>query len=226
MPEILIDKIIRSKRKTLALQIEPDSKLIVRAPQMVSEEVIFRFVDKKRSWILDKQRVALEVYRPQIRKEFINGEGFLYLGEIYKLFLVDDDDEPLLFNGHEFKLSGQFTFKAKELFTAWYKREAYDVITKRVARYADMAELSNYRKISITDAKNRWGSCGHKGTLNFSWRLIMAPIKIVDYVVTHELAHLRERHHSQRFWNVVRSVMPDYKQHREWLRDNHRLLNI
>jgi hypothetical protein len=80
--------------------------------------------------------------------------------------------------------------------------------------------------IRITDARQRWGSCTHKGGLNFSWRLIQAPPKIVDYVVVHELVHISQPDHSKKFWNKVREILPDYERRRKWLRENERLLKI
>ena len=80
--------------------------------------------------------------------------------------------------------------------------------------------------ICISDARKRWGSCTHKGIINFSWRLIQAPPEIVDYVVVHELVHLGQPDHSKKFWEKVRKIMPDYERRRKWLRENERLLRI
>jgi hypothetical protein len=80
--------------------------------------------------------------------------------------------------------------------------------------------------VRITNASQRWGSCNHRGGLNFSWRLIQAPLEIVDYVIVHELVHLRQPDHSRKFWEKVEALMPDYRRRREWLRENERLLRI
>jgi predicted metal-dependent hydrolase len=219
----LIKKIIRTKRKTLGLQIAPDASLIIRAPERASLETIRKVVSKKLPWILEKQRVVLETYRPSIKKEFVNCEGFLYLGEWYKLFIVKEASTPLVFNGKEFLLWDKYISVAKSLFILWYKTQALDIIGQRAKQYADNAGL-RFNQITITDAMKRWGSCSSKGAINFSWRLIMAPVKVVDYVVVHELVHLKEHNHTKKFWQSVQLLIPHYQQAREWLRTNNNLL--
>jgi predicted metal-dependent hydrolase len=82
------------------------------------------------------------------------------------------------------------------------------------------------RSVRITDAKERWGSCNAAGSLNFAWRLVMAPPPVIDYVIVHELAHLVEMNHSQRFWGLVGRILPDYAVRRKWLRENEHLLTL
>ena len=105
-----------------------------------------------------------------------------------------------------------------------FKTKALEYITQRVEYYAQIYDLK-YRSIRINNAKTRWGSCGYKGTLNFTWRLMMAPERVVDYVIIHELMHLKQKNHSRKFWDEVRMVMPDYKEDEQWLKENgHRLV--
>jgi len=105
----------------------------------------------------------------------------------------------------------------------WYKERAYEKISERVQWYA-LKNGFQYNKIKITQAQKRWGSCSSKGNLNFSWRLIMAPLPVVDYVVVHELAHLVEKNHSKAFWSKVKMLMTDYQKQQEWLKRNGHLL--
>ena len=225
MDKGFIKQIIRSNRRTLALQITPDASLIVRAPKKVSEKTILKFVQKKIKWILHHQKLARESYRPSVKREFVDGEEFLYLGEWHKLFVIRDVKPLFVFNENKFLLSESFLPNAKQLFEQWYRKQAYQVIKDRVRLYAETAGLS-FKRISITGARKRWGSCGPKGTLNFSWRLIMAPMKVVDYVIVHELAHLDERNHSQNFWKKVRLLFPNYQQAENWSKANFWLLNF
>jgi predicted metal-dependent hydrolase len=225
MDKSLIKQIIRSNRRTLALQIAPDASLIVRAPEKVSEATIFTFVQKKLKWILRHQQLARESYRPSVKREFVDGEGFLYLGDCHKLFVIRDVTQPLVVNEKKFLLSESFLPDAKQLFEQWYRKHAYEVIKDRVRLYAETAGLS-FKRITITGARKRWGSCGPKGTLNFSWRLIMAPLMVVDYVIVHELVHLEERNHSRKFWEKVRLLFPDYQQAEKWLKANSWFLNF
>lgn len=223
MEQSLIHKIIRTKRRTLALQIAPDASLIVRAPKMASEETIRRAVQRKMPWILKKQRLARETFRPPVK--YVDGERFLYLGEWYKLLVVPCASIPLVLNGNEFLLSEAYLPKAEQLFKAWYKEKAFAIISKRIKQYVEMTGLK-YTQISITSARKRWGSCSLKGNLNFSWRLVMTPLAVVDYVIVHELAHLEEHNHSSRFWRKVGVFLPNYPQAKQWLRNNHQLLNL
>nr|WP_294493854.1 SprT family zinc-dependent metalloprotease [uncultured Mediterraneibacter sp.] len=102
---------------------------------------------------------------------------------------------------------------------ARYMELARDIFTRKTDYYARIMNLS-YGRITIREQKTRWGSCSSKGNLNFNWRLILAPEEVLDYVVVHELAHRREMNHSQAFYAVVESILPDYRQARKWLRDN------
>ncbi len=218
-----IDKIIRSKRKTFALEIAGNASLIVRAPEHASLNLIQKIVHKKQNWIEKKQDIAKKRYK-KTTKKFINGEKFLFLGEMYKLYIADDIDSPLVFN-QNFQLSYKHLNKAKEIFVNWYKEKAYEKIPQRVNFYSLISRFK-YNKINITNAKKRWGSCSNQRNLNFSWRIVMAPEKVIDYVVIHELVHLKEKNHSKKFWSDVKLLMPNYKTQRQWLKKNGYILDL
>ena len=222
--DIEIEKIVRTKRKTIALQVTDDATLIVRAPLDINDSTIMKVVLNHREWIEEKKR-EIETRDPKFSpKEFVNGEGFLYLGRYYRLKIVDSQEEPLKFeNG--FYLSRDALPRAKEVFVKWYKKMAYEKISERVRWYAQKRNFK-YRKVNITNAQKRWGSSSSCGNLNFSWRLIMAPLLVVDYVVVHELVHLEERNHAKSFWNKVKMLMPDYEKNRHWLKNNGYLLRL
>lgn len=222
--KIEISKIVRSRRKTIALEIRGDASLIIRAPFFVSQEVIEKLVEKKKSWIYRKQRLVKERCLAQTKKEFVNGEEFLYLGKAYRLDIVERIEPPLVLE-NSFLLSRNYLKDAKQIFADWYRKQAIDRIEERAGVYADIGGLK-YETIRITRAQSRWGSCGKKGNLNFSWRLIMAPPTVIDYVIVHELSHLRERNHSKRFWEKVAILCPNYKNYRKWLNTNGHLLSI
>lgn len=222
--DIKIEKIIRSMRKSIALQVTNNATLIIRAPLDVSEEVIWKVIYKHKNWI-DKRKMEIEKRDPKVLdKEFVNGEGFLYLGRYYKLHIIDNQEESVKFeNG--FFLSKKALPEAKEVFIDWYKRAAYEKISERVNWYAQKCGF-RYNKIYITNAQKRWGSCSPNGNLNFSWRLIMAPLPVVDYVIVHELAHLEVKNHGKSFWARVKTLMPDYETHEKWLKDYGYMLKI
>ena len=113
----------------------------------------------------------------------------------------------------------------KKLIRAWYYAEAGKVLAERIAVYAPKLAV-NPRKVAVKEPRRQWGSCTRKGSLNFNWKLVMAPIEIVDYVVVHELSHLRHLNHSRDFWQTVAAIVPDYKQRRKWLKANGHKLEI
>ena len=146
----------------------------------------------------------------------------MFLGQSYPLEVVDHQREALTLNG-SFRLRRDKLEDAAAVFEAWYRAQAREGISLRAAFFAGLYGFE-YHSIRITGARTRWGSCGSKGTLNFSWRLMMAPPAVVEYVVVHELCHLRQHNHSKAFWALVESILPDYKQRQKWLKANGRAL--
>jgi hypothetical protein len=206
------------------MYINEDAALIVKAPFNTSEEVINKVVLK----YMDRlQKTQKEIQLRNLKfkkKEFINGEKFLYLGNYYNLKLVDNREILLDFKD-EFLLSKKYLSYAKNIFIIWYKRRAYETISQRVKLYAQKRGFK-YNKINITNAQKRWGSCSRQGNLCFTWRLILAPLPIVDSVVVHELTHLEVKNHSKAFWNEVGILDPKYKEHKDWLKNNAYLLKL
>ena len=212
---IQIDKLIRSRRRTIALIVERDGSLTVRAPMRASHAVIDAFVLEQTAWILRKREVVKWIVGVPA-KQYVDGETFLFLGSPYDLKLVKPQRPSLKFeNG--FHLSKTAQKKGQQVFTRWYKERALEIISVRVDEYAKQYDYSP-KQVKITSAKTRWGSCSPNGTLSFTWRLVLAPLDVVDYVVVHELAHLHVRNHSQKFWKVVESILPEYKSQRKWLK--------
>jgi len=206
------------------MYINIDAELIVRAPFNTSEEIINKVILKHKDKL---EKIKEEVQLRNLKfnkKEFVDGERFLYLGDYYNLKLVDNPEILLDFKD-EFLLSKKYLSYAKNIFIIWYKRRAYEKISQRVKWYAQTNGFE-YNKINITNAQKRWGSCSHQGNLSFTWRLIMAPLAIIDSVVVHELAHLEVKNHSKEFWNKVGSLDPEYKEHKDWLKNNGYLLRL
>jgi predicted metal-dependent hydrolase len=206
------------------LEVTRDASLIVRVPKRASIKLIKEIVNKNQFWIRKKQDIARKKCQQIAPKEFVDGEGFLYFGDVYKLIITDSRNPALKFD-NAFYLSREHLGNARELFIDWYKERAYKIIAERVNWYSSASGLK-YNKIKITNAQKRWGSCSIKNNLNFSWRLIMAPLRVIDYLVVHELAHVEEKNHSKRFWNKVKVMLPNYVQQRKWLKDNEHILNI
>ena len=215
-----IDRIVRSRRKTISLIVHKDGTLEVRAPLRTSDRLITQFVNSKRDWITQKQALVLDNLKKLPVRNFTRGESFFFLGESYKLEIVTRKKPLLSLNG-TFLLSDtcQEKQKAAEVFTAWYREQARAVLTDRVSFYTQQYGFKQMQ-IHITAARTRWGSCSTRGSLNFTWRLVQAPLEIIDYVVVHELCHTKEHNHSRAFWMQVARILPDYQKRRKWLKEN------
>ena len=211
--------LIRSDRKTAAIYIRPDSTVEVRAPRAMPRAEIERFVASKEGWIREKR--ALTQARREERASFslAYGDTALYFGKEYPVIArpgnrVGFDDAGSCFYMPPDLDSEQIKAACVQVYRLLAKR----LLHEKVPYFAEKMGLSP-TGITITGAKTRWGSCSSKGSLSFAWRLVMAEEATVDYVVVHELAHLREMNHSERFWRIVAGVLPDYEARRAQLKE-------
>lgn len=207
----------------MALTVSREGTLTVRAPLRFPIDRIEAFIEEKRIWVdrvTEKMRLRSE---EKGNHTYQDGEVFWYVGARYPLRLSERAAPSLSFSGNEFVLARRFHSRAKERFLAWYRREAKRVLAERVEYLARENNL-HYQSIKINTAKTRWGSCSGKGNLNFSFRLVMAPLPIIDYVVVHELVHLAHKNHSRAFWNAVAVMYPDFETARRWLKKNGHML--
>jgi predicted metal-dependent hydrolase len=223
MDNIPVEKIIRSRRRTISLEVTPAATVIVRAPLRTSDAHIEEMIRLKVLWI---RRKLDEMKRrpPSPDHEYAEGELFLFLGRSYPLHFVDGEN-MVIERSDKLYVSRALLPRIRNHLKCWYTEEARKELHSRCMWYALQ---TGYKpaSIRITDARKRWGSCTSTGGLNFSWRLIQAPPEIVDYVVVHELVHLSQPDHSKKFWEKVKKIMPDYERRRKWLRENERLLKI
>jgi predicted metal-dependent hydrolase len=221
---IPIDHLIHSRRRTIALIVQRDGSLTVRAPLRMPDEQILEFVRSHAGWIQKKQAQVKAV--PSFpKKQFVNGESFLYLGNEYPLSLVAVQKQGLIFTNSQFRMKLSSPARARGFFIRWYKLQALKVFSERVAHYSHQNGF-RFQKIRIASARTRWGSCSPIGSLSFTWRLVLAPLDVIDYVVVHELAHTQIPNHSKKFWTRVAEVMPDYKKRLGWLKKNGRFLTL
>ena len=210
-----VSRIIRSKRRTIALIVERDGSVTVLAPMKTSGKTIEEFVLKHAKWVEKKQK-EIQAEVPIRPRQYRAGESFLYLGQVYPLEIVGDTNQMLVLEG-AFKLAEWARDDAEAIFRSWYRQQAEKVIGEQVTLFAQRYQLQ-LGKIRITSAHTRWGSCSSKGTLSFSWRLVMTAPELIDYVIIHELAHTVHHNHSKRFWKLVEEWMPDYRERRKQLR--------
>jgi predicted metal-dependent hydrolase len=201
--------LIRSNRKTIGIRVRPDTVVEVRAPGNVSKTEIDRVVALKQKWI--EKHLAACKQALEKKKEFqLNyGDTVAMQGKTYPI--SERIGDRIGFDGKSFYLPlGLSTEEIKYAVIQIYKMVAKNLLTNKVIDYAKLMNV-NPIAVKVNSAKTRWGSCSTHNSINFSWRLIMASDDIIDYVVVHELAHIREHNHSKQFWAIVESVLPDYK---------------
>lgn len=217
-------KLIRSRRRTVGLEVSDRGELIVRAPKNLSRESISEVLRKHRRWITKKLAEAEERQKFHKPRKFEEGETFPYIGNEYPLRLAPGSRRFLAFDGRCFILSSAAGDGTRELFLRLYRKLARKYLSARLKRLASLNGL-RFKKFRLSSARTRWGSCSAQGTISLTWRLIMAPPEIIDYVIIHELAHTKEKNHSPAFWDLVGRHIPDYKEKRRWLKKNGFLLN-
>lgn len=217
----------RKRRKTLSIQIGSGGSVLVRVPYRTPQREIDGFLAEKQQWLRKKIARELERQGEKRPRMFRPGESFLFLGESFPLRVDEKGGRPeaLAFTGREFVLSGDARPGARALFFLWYRRKAQEYIPERVDHFSRTLGLST-RAVVIGRARCRWGSCSADRRLAFTWRLIMAPPAVIDYVVVHELAHMRIPNHSRDYWAFVESVLPDYGNRRDWLKEKGHLLSL
>jgi predicted metal-dependent hydrolase len=212
----------RKRKRTISLQISDKSELVIAAPYFTPIGEINRFVQEKQNWIHKTiQKHKEEAIRNKAR-EYITGEMFYYLGESFPLevFCEQNERKGLVFWGNRFYLNtADATENGIFYFVSWYKKKAKQHLQQRVDFFSHEFNL-RANSVKITSAEKRWGSCSADDNLSFSFRLIMAPPDIIDYVIVHELMHIKEKNHSAAFWELIEAAMPEYKIHRRWLKDN------
>ena len=209
-------EIIYANRKTITITVERDRSVVVRAPAGVSPEKIEAVVAAKKLWLYEKIN-HVQKYPPQpVRKEFVTGETIMYLGRYYRLQIIEEDQPGVRFQ-NRFYISRQHQDRAGQLLRDWYMTRAREKLTPKIGTFAEALGVT-YNQILISDLKYRWASCTPKNNLNFNWRIIKAPIFVIDYLIVHELAHLLEPNHTPPFWNIVAVQVPHYERAKDWLR--------
>lgn len=213
-------KLVRSRRRTLAICITKSGEAEVRAPLKLSKETIDRFVSSKQEWITQKTAIMAE--RAQRRKAFLVQEGdtLTLLGREYPVVSGTKAE----FDGERFLVPFAENKIIKSWLLALYKQLAKQEIEKRIEYFSQTMGLQP-TSVKIGSANTYWGCCSAKNGLIFSWKLVMAQPDAIDYVIVHELAHIKEHNHSARFWELVENVLPDYKLRREKLKELQRKLS-
>jgi predicted metal-dependent hydrolase len=214
-----ISEVRYSKRRTLALVITRDARLLVRAPMRTTRAAINTFIQAKAHWVLaglaqvEERNRQAQAQAPAMRE----GTVFFYLGNPVPLAWSSDPGLPLRFDESRFWLTPERAGDGWALLRRWFQNQAMAIFLLRVQLYAERMGTAP-GTITLSSARTRWGSCSRRG-VRFCWRLIQAPLEIIDYVVVHELAHRRVANHSPRFWALVATFLPDWRERRRWLKE-------
>lgn len=211
----------RSKnRKRLTINVERDKSIVVLAPENTSDEKINQVIESKKMWIYKKlshpQKLQPKPHAPG--KEIVNGESLYYLGQQYSVEINDTTKQGIKFD-NKFYFPRQSSSKNKELLKEWYKYKAKEIIIPRTNQYVKDLGVT-IKAVKIVDNKYRWGSCTPKNNINISWRLIKAPMFVIDYIIVHELAHLIEANHTPEFWNILKAKLTKIEKAKLWLKEN------
>lgn len=202
-----------SKRKTVSLGVTKEAKVVVRAPYRTPVSIVERFIQKKKDWL--ERALLRQKMKPLYT--FLPGDVFLFLGKKYEFEIMDQYSSVVHFDGSKFKISKYKTARSKFLFEDWYKKESLKIFQERVAWYAGRMEVMP-KKNTVRNTISQWGSCSASGKIQFCWRLCMAPLFVIDYVVVHELAHMIHKNHSVEFWKTVANFYPQHKEARLYLK--------
>jgi predicted metal-dependent hydrolase len=224
MTNIAYDIVRSPKRRKLTITVERDRAVIIRAPANVSDGEIAEVVHAKRQWILEKLRHP-QKYRNRQHppgKEVVNGESAPYLGCDYRIEIVETPSGEVEFD-HQFRIPPKQHLNRRKVLRKWYVARAKEKILTRAAQHARNLGVE-FGAARIVDNRYRWGSCTVKDNVNFNWRLIKAPMFVIDYVIVHELAHLLEANHTDRFWSIIQAHTPAMEKAKAWLKEHGQVL--
>lgn len=222
--------LIRSERKTADIVIERSGDVIVRAPVGVEDEKIREVVADRALWVHRSLAEWEDLNASRRHRPLVQGQGFAYLGRSYRLKFVAESDVALRLKNGRWELSEALVARdgeaaARKAFRDFYTAKGMQIFRDRVRQLAPLVGVEP-GEVAVKELGYHWASCGAGGTINFHWKTLMAPQTVIDYIVVHELCHLRHRDHSDAFWNEVDKVLPRYRERKEWLRVNGAALDV
>ncbi|OQC38128.1 MAG: hypothetical protein BWX63_00597 [Bacteroidetes bacterium ADurb.Bin041] len=215
--DITIEK--TKRKKTVSIFIERDSSVRVLAPASASNETIETAIKSKEYLIFSKLAKWKELNQGKVNREYVNGQSFLYLGRNYRLKLTEDQNVPLKISGSFFLLDKKYLPKAEKVFKDFYKEKGLLKIKERIKVHEDKFSIKP-TSVKVLDLQNRWASWTPKNGLNFHWKCVMAPVSVLDYIIMHEMVHLKYPNHSADFWNELDKKMPNFREQEKWLKRN------
>lgn len=209
------------RKKTVAVTVDPSGDVLLVAPENFSTSRLDAVVLRKAAWIVRRRRHVQSHDPPPSPREFVSGESVLYLGRHYRLKVHPNEAGETKLRGGWLHVpapaGAQQTAHVRAALVSWFRRHAAERLPERVEVWRAKVGVAMPRVV-IADQQKRWGSCDHGGTIRLNWRIVQAPMRLVDYVVVHELVHLHHRGHGRDYWQAVGRVMPDYERRRQDLR--------
>ncbi len=211
----------RRRMKTVAVTVDPDGSVLLVAPERFPTSRLDALVRRKAPWIAQRLRHVRSHDPPPAPREFVSGESVLYLGRHYRLKVHSGETDAAKLRGGWLYVPApdgvERTTHVRATLVAWFRRHAAERLPERVEAWRAKAGVA-MPHVVIANQQKRWGSCDRSGTIRLNWRIIQAPMRLVDYVVVHELVHLLHRGHGRDYWQAVGRVLPDYERRREDLR--------
>ena len=215
--DITIEK--TGRRKTVSIFIERDGSVRVLAPISATDDIIESAVRAKEYQIFTKLAKWKELNQGKVTREYVNGQSFLYFGRNYRLKITENQDVPLKVSGGFILLDKKYLEKAEKVFIDFYKGKARQRILERLKLIEEKFQHKP-KTIKVLELQNRWASWTAGNGLNFHWKCAMAPISVLDYIITHEMVHLTYPNHSAEFWNELDKKMPNFREQEDWLKQN------
>lgn len=212
-------QVVRTRRRTVGIYVERDGQVVLRAPANATDVQLAKVVEQKLPWIYRNLALWNELNSNIPKREYVSGETFYVGGQACVLDIRDNTLEPLLQEGDRLVLKRSYVAQAETLLQAMYRKVGYERLPQLIERYAPRMGV-NPGKLRVWELKNRWASCSPAGNLNFHWRVLALPQDIQEYLVVHELAHLKHLNHGKEFWAIVDKTMSTWRTAAEWLRVN------
>lgn len=209
---IVYTRVVSDRARRISIKINAQGDVVVTTPRWVANRDLSRFVEASRDWIVaHKEKVAT---KPRL----ISLQAVYYLGKEYALKQSNKMDGSVRFYQDSLILAPTIlTAKnALVLLEKWLQSKARHLITQRTQYWSDQMQLL-FNGMAFKQQKTRWGSCSSTKHLNFNWKLIHAPLEVIDYVIIHELSHTKHMNHGKQFWDLVARFDPDHPHHRRWL---------
>ena len=204
------------RRRTRELTVDRGGELVLHAPESASVDELRRWVESKLIWV-HRKLLAKEAHVGKTSTlDVVSGETITYLGRNYRLKLINKQDVSLRLRGEWFCLRKSDQQNTPGLFQDWYKNSGTQWLEKRIKLWVRKIGTAP-QEVRVGDLGFRWGSCGKTGMLRFNWRLFQLPVRLIDYVIVHEMAHLYERNHTPEFWRIVDRALPDWRERKKEL---------